>query len=129
MSHVVVLKQSVKDIGALKNACPKMGLVFHEGRKRFHSYTDGDCDHAIGVKGKKGAYEIGVKKVGDEYKLVFDPYNGGNGLIDAAGKDLSKLMMYYNKEAAWSEIQCLAAAEGLSVCETVENGELVVKLM
>ena len=34
MSHVVEARFSVKDIEALKGACPKMGLVFHEGRLR-----------------------------------------------------------------------------------------------
>jgi hypothetical protein len=118
----VTLKVSIKDLNALKTTCQKLGLEFKEdqqtykwfGRhvgdyplpKGFAKEDMGKCLHAIGVKDAPNAYEVGVvkRRDGEEgYTLIFDFYAGGNGLLNAVGKDCNKLVQHYTKEVTIQE--------------------------
>jgi hypothetical protein len=150
MSHVATLKVKVNDIDALKVAVDKLGLEWREGQKTYkwygtwvNDYHGGDaaykhgidpknygkCDHAIGVPGKPGAYEVGVVKMEDgSYSLIYDFWGGGHGLMEKishegrGGKDCGKLIQTYAREAAVKE----AEAQGFFVEEeeTDEEGDI-----
>lgn len=104
----------IKDLDALAEAAAQLGCELVRGQKTYKWYGEfvgdspmptgftradlGKCDHAIRVKGKPGAYEIGVVKRRDGkpgYTLLWDFWNGGHGLEEAIGKDGRKLRQEY----------------------------------
>jgi hypothetical protein len=133
MSHVAMVEIEIKDLESLKEACKAVGLEFREGQKKYHWYGTsvgdyplptgfvasdlGKCDHAIGVPGKKGAYEIGVvpRRDGKEgYALLWDFWNGGYGLQAVAGKDCNNLVSEYSKTVARKEVKKMADQYGMT---------------
>jgi len=146
MSHVTTIECEIKDLEALKAACEKAGLEFRENQKTYKWYGThvgdyplpegftkedlGKCDHAIGVPGKKGAYEIGVVKQGDKYTMLWDFWNGGYGLEAVAGKDCENVTDAYATEVALKEASAFAQAQGWSVAHEFdeETSETVIKL-
>lgn len=151
MSHVSIIKTQFKDLEALKVACTKLGLEFKQNQKNwkwfgrwvndYHgadaAYKNGidpkeygKCDHAIGVKGNKQAYEVGLVKKGNAYVPLFDFWNGGYGLMEAIGKDASKLIETYTQVVAIKEAKKLAAQEGYTVTEAYNDatGEMTITL-
>lgn len=114
MSHVVTEGILITDLRALAAAAAECGLELVEGQTTFRWYgrfvgdtvpdsdpqTWGTCAHAIRVKGKAGAYEIGVVKVEGGYRLRYDAWMGGYGLEVAAGAKLGKLRLAYGLQAA-----------------------------
>ena len=124
MSHVATVEIEVKDLAAIKAACEELGLVFLEGQETFkwygrwvndYSANDaaykhgidpkdyGKCRHAIGVKGNKSAYEIGLfeKTDGSGFALVYDNWgSGGRAIEQIAGKGLGVLTQNYVKQVA-----------------------------
>ena len=96
MSHVETVKVNITDLEALKKACERLGVEFHEGQTHYEWYghsvgdypipagltkTDlGHCAHAIHVPGVK--YEIGIvpNKSGKGYTLAYDFWGPGQGL-------------------------------------------------
>jgi hypothetical protein len=146
MSHVAVVKMNrIRSLDSLKAACARIGLVFQEGQQTYKWFGKwmndydgenaayraakmdpklyGKCDHAISVKGKKDAYEIGVVKAkdGDGYELVWDDWNGGYGLIAAAGTNCAKLADAYGLEEARAELYEMGAVE---IKEEVVEGQV-----
>ena len=79
MSHISKIELEVKDLGALRQACSRLGLSLIEGKKTFKWYgqEEGKCDHAIQVPGAN--YEIGVIKIGNLYELKCDYWDSGIG--------------------------------------------------
>ena len=91
MSHISKIELQIKDLEALKIACEQCGYQFVEGQKTYEWYgrfvgdspmpeglTEADlgkCDHAIKVPG--ASYEIGVKKMGSHYEMMFDYWQSG----------------------------------------------------
>ncbi len=94
MSHVVTVSVEIRDLEAVKRLCANLGWTFQEGQTNYKwygrwvgNYTAADsalnhgikyedlgkCDHAIKVPGC--GYELGLKKVGEEYKLLWDVYD------------------------------------------------------
>lgn len=146
MSHVTTLKIEIKDLAALKDACKKVGLEFREGQGTYkwfgrhvgdyplpEGFKKGDlgkCDHAIGVKGKKDAYEIGVCKRDGKYVLLWDFWQGGYGLQEVAGRDCSNLTTAYTKNVAIKEAKKLASSQGYTVSEEVDpqTNETIITL-
>ncbi len=118
MSHVATVEIEIKDLDALKKACAELDLLFQENKKTYRWYGQwvndysaadaaykngidpkdyGKCDHAIGLKTGKG-YEVGVVLKGGKYVLVYDNWQGGQGLEKVTGKGLSKLNQGYVKQ-------------------------------
>lgn len=113
MSHVTSIEVVIKDLASLKAACADIGLEFLENQQTYRWYGHhvgdypipagfkvedlGKCLHAIGVKGNKNAYEIGVVKNpnGEGYLLLWDFWSGGYGLQDVVGKDCKNLTHAY----------------------------------
>jgi hypothetical protein len=121
LSHVTKTRVKVKDLDALDLACRLLGLELMLGQTTYtwwgHSvgdypipagYTEADlgkCTHAIRVKNaSKTTYEIGLVKQSDgSFDLLYDFYNGGNGLmplVSTDGQNLKRLMDIYTIEAA-----------------------------
>lgn len=108
MSHISKIELEVRDLDALKAACKKLGFVFKENQTSYVWYGKfmadyplpdgvsqddlGTCNHAIKVPGAR--YEIGVKKYGDHYKLLFD-FWGSGGLEAKIGKDAAPIKREY----------------------------------
>lgn len=146
MSHVTTIKIEIKDLQALREAAEKIGLVFKEGQKTYKwfgrhvgdypipaGFTKNDlgkCSHALGVKGKSNAYEIGVVEKDGIYLLMWDFWSGGYGLEAIAGKNCKNLTQAYTQAVALKEAKKFAQAEGWSVSEDYddETDETVIRL-
>ena len=102
MSHTATLRCKVENLDCLEKAATDMGLVLQRDKKTFKAYSTGKCEHAIGVKGNASAYEIGLAKQGKDkhYSMMFDDYNGGNGLMAIVGTNCHKLVQNYALEVA-----------------------------
>ena len=143
MSHVATISVIIKDLSSLKKACDKLGLELMIGQKKYKwwgtsvgdfplpdGYTAedlGKCEHAIRVKGKPGAYEIGVvpsRKNPGSYELLWDFYAGGQGLEAAVGKDAQLLSQRYSVEVA----KKAALRAGMRVKEVQRaNGTIILR--
>jgi hypothetical protein len=122
VSHVASIDLDVKDLNALKKACADLGLEFMEGQTTHKWYGKwvndynaddaaykqgvatedyGKCVHALKVKDTPGAYEVGVIKNpnGKGFKLIWDFYAGGQGLMSVIGTDGKKLIGAYAEHA------------------------------
>lgn len=106
MSHIIEIELLINDLAALKAAVAADPRLEWREKKTYNWYgrrvgneplpgglsvSDlGKCDFAIGVKGKPGAYEVGVikKKDGSGYTLMGDFYCGGFGLCEVVGEKL-----------------------------------------
>ncbi len=103
MSHIVTIELEIKDLDALEAACPLLGLEFMRGQQDIRAFMEGEyrgehgqCLHAIRIRGNADAYEIGVvKNENGSYRLVFDNFCGGRGLMAAVGDDCNKLSQEY----------------------------------
>jgi len=121
MSHVVKVGIEVRDLEALRKAAENLGLEFREGKTTYKWYGHwvgdyplpegitqdqlGKCDHALGVKDKPGAYEVGVVEQADgSYTLLWDFYNHGFGLQEMVGDGCSKLIEEYT--VAKAQVEC-----------------------
>lgn len=112
MSHIARIELKIRDLGILKKACNELGLQFVNNQKTYKWFGKfmndwplpeglspeelGKCDHAIRVPGAE--YEIGVKKNGKYYELLYDFWSSG-GLEDKLGSGLSELKKAYHKQA------------------------------
>lgn len=143
MSHVASIKLEIKDLGSLKKACERLGLEFVEDKKNYKWYGTavssnsappgftnselGKCEHAIRVKDKPNAYEIGVVTARNGlkgYQLLLDEWNGGYGLVDKIGSGAGLLKQAYSLEVAKKQ----ALREGFRVTEvTKANGDIVLE--
>ena len=126
MSHITKIEIEVKDLGALKAACSRMGFRFVAHQKTYAWYGSfmgdaplpeglteedlGKCDHAIQVPG--ASYEIGVRAGKGGYRLLWDSWTDG-GLEERVGVDASRLKQAYGVELARRE----ARRKGFSVTE------------
>jgi len=130
MSHVANVKVQVKDLDALSDACTNLGLVFLKDQKTYKWYSGRNkCDHAIGVAGAKGAYEVGVKQNADgTWGFEADFYD--QRLTRLVGNDCKKLMTEYAKCAARNETKRMAKRFGYSWSEQINNhtGEVVITM-
>lgn len=91
MSHVVTVSVEIRDLEAVKRLCANLGWQFKENQNTYKWYGRwvgdyqeadsainqgvpvqdlGKCDHAVSVP--NCGYELGLKKVGEEYKLLWD---------------------------------------------------------
>jgi hypothetical protein len=103
MSHIAKVALKVKSLSALEAAAKEIGCDYRRNQKDFLWYAGkrNPCSHAIGVPGKKDAYEVGIIHEKDgSYSLQFDPYGGGLGLVDKIGRDACKLKQAYAKHVA-----------------------------
>lgn len=133
MSHVTTVKVQFKDLESIKLACAELGLVFLENQQTYKWYGThvgdyplppgiskqdlGKCSHAIGIKGNKNSYELGLVKQGDHYIPLFDFWSGGYGLMDKIGTDCTKLIKSYTKHVAIKEAKQMAKSQGWTLKE------------
>lgn len=146
MSHVVTIAVKVKDLDALDAACKRLGLALNRGQTTYRWFGKfvgdykgqdaanmhgidpadyGKCDHAISVPGNTDAYEIGLVRQGDGYRLVFDFWGKHGRTISqpVGGNSLGLLMQAYAAEKAKLE----ARRAGMSVTEhLLPNGSIKV---
>jgi hypothetical protein len=97
MSHITQIALEINDLNSLQTAVKALGLNFNEGQKQHKYFANqrGTCDHAISVPGNKEAYEIGVVQDGSNYKLQWDSFAGGKGLVQYVGQGANKLKQEY----------------------------------
>ncbi len=118
MSHCVDIKTVIQDLDALEAACEKLGLELKRGQQTYkwwgHSVGDypipeglteedlGKCEHALVVKDNAQAYEVGLVKTkdGKGYRLLYDYYGGGKGLMAKIGDNADTLTQRYAAEVA-----------------------------
>jgi hypothetical protein len=112
MSHVTTIDLEIKDLGALKTACERLGYQWMEGQTTYRWYGHwvgdypmpqgfnkldlGKCDHAIKVPGAD--YEIGIVTRNGKTTLLWDFFSSG-GLQEVIGKNGGKLKQAYATEA------------------------------
>jgi hypothetical protein len=150
MSHVATVAPVIKNLDALERACEELGLVLKRGQRTHKWYGTwvqdynaedaayrhgirpedyGKCEHAIGVKDNPDAYEIGLvpNPQGEGYKMAFDFWAGGRGLIDKiGGKNAEALCQEYGVQVALQEVQHLAE-EGWQISQVKQpNGDVQV---
>lgn len=109
MSHVAAVALEIKDLDALEEACKAIGLELVRGQKTYRWYGKwvkdyhgddaaykhgikpedyGKCAHAVRVKGKPNAYEIGLVEVRPGvFQPVWDFWSGGRGLQAVIGEN------------------------------------------
>lgn len=119
MSHVATVDVEVKDLGALEEACRRLGLEFMTGQQTYRWYgrSEGDyplpagltaedlgrCEHAIRIRdaereGPDAPYEIGVVRRRDGrpgWALMWDFWCGGLGLEEKVGAGCRNLKREY----------------------------------
>jgi len=110
MSHIREQTTDIKFLPILVKAAARLGLEADLSAKQFRSYNQSmeSCpDGKLSVTGNSKAYEIGLSKNQEtgNYNLLFDSYQGGNGLMKVVGKDCLRLVDEYNAELS---IQTLA---------------------
>lgn len=120
MSHVVSVKCYITDRAAAAAVADPLGFVFQPDAKSFHTFNGYEaCEGKFARKDRKaGAYEIGLRPVGDgKYEAVYDPWGtGGKAIEDLAGKGLSRF-----KDALAEDVTARhLAREGYRVVRTVE---------
>src|ERR1039457_1319340 len=123
MSHFTEIKTQIKDIEALRSACPEMGLPLlqnTEARGYYENKTKGDY-----VIQLKGPYDIALNKQPDgTFGITADLYQGH--VEKEVGKDYGKLLQLYGVHKASIE----ARKKGLSVLRRQQqNGAIKVVLM
>lgn len=141
MSHIATIDLHIKDLGCLKKAAAKLGLVFNEGQTKYKWYGVsigaipegwskselGTCDHAISVQGNSKAYEVGIAKRRDGkpgYQLMWDNWQGGYGLEEVIGAEGGLLKQRYAIEVAKKQ----ALRDGFTVKEKVTaDGSIVLQ--
>jgi len=148
VSHVTVIEIEIRDLECLRQAAEDLGLEFRQGQQTFkwwgHSVGDfplpegfteadmGKCSHALAVKGKPGAYEVGVVARRDGkagYILMWDFYGGGKGLQAAVGDKCSKLCQKYSEKVVLKHAKPLQA-QGWNLQRSAgANGAVVIKLV
>lgn len=138
MSHVATIDLEIKDLGALKAACERLGYQWKEGQKNYKWYGRwvgdypmpqgfkvkelGHCEHAISVPG--ASYEIGVVTRNGKTTLLWDFYYSG-GLEKVVGKGGGKLKQAY----AVAATARAARKAGYSCYESVdEQGKIQLSL-
>ncbi len=113
MSHVEDVAANIDDLAALETAAKECGCELVRGQKTYRWYGQhvgdyampegvteadlGKCDHAIRVKDADSrTYEIGVvAKPEGGYRLLYDFWQGGYGLMDKVGEKCTKLTTEY----------------------------------
>ena len=116
MSNISRIELEIYSLEELKRACKQLGLTFCEGQQTYQWYGQfmgdaalpeglsiddlGKCDHAIKVPG--ATYEIGIKKIGGKYQLLYDYWKAGK-LEKVLGKNLGKLKQAYTVERVKQE--------------------------
>jgi GTP-dependent phosphoenolpyruvate carboxykinase len=133
VSHTVSIEIEVTDLHALGKAAEDCGLTLALGQETYRKYqrsTPGECTHAIGDPAATRTYEVGIMEVGCEekgarYELMWDPYNGGYGLMDHVGEGACKLRQAYAVRVAEKQ----ARKEGWEVnLKKQDNGDVVLEL-
>ena len=118
---------SIDDKGSLETAVIALGLRYNHGQTQFRGYGDSmdRCEDAISVPNKRDAYEIGVvSKSTGGYDLLWDNFNGGNGLCDYVGRDGKRLQDEYNAAFLTKQYE----TDGYSVSRTnAEDGRILLE--
>lgn len=141
MSHVTTGSCVIKDLEALKLAAQELGGAFVAGQHSYKWYGRyvgdaplpkgltiddlGKCTHAITLP--KVEYEVGVVRQSDgSFRLMFDYWGPGQGLVKAFGENLGKLQQIYAKHAVIRQ----AKAKGMIVRQSAGNdGSIKLQLM
>ncbi len=132
MSHVTTVDLEIRDLDCLAAAAKELGLELVRDAKNYKWYGEfvgdyndpaikelgitpenhGKCDHKLRVVGAgSDTYEIGLVKHGDSYRVLFDFWRGGYGLMQRIskagerGQDCSKLKQAYALEVAKKELR------------------------
>lgn len=99
MSHVATVEIEVRDLGALEEACKRVGVELVRNQTSFKGGRRTKSEHLIRVPGIENAYEIGVCARDDGragFTLQADFWEGGSvPLTQRVGAGASKLKQAY----------------------------------
>jgi len=119
MSHVSVVKTTIRSLDILAQAARDCGMQLNLGQKEFKAYYRGEgggCEHAIVCPDLPQAYSIGVVQAGDGWELKFDSFCGGGGLNNRCGDGAGRLLQRYS----YHQAQARAEELGWEVQEETE---------
>lgn len=132
MSHVTTVELEVRDLDCLAEAAKELGLELVRGASNYKWYgqfagdyndpaikalgitpdNHGKCEHKLRVVGADSkCYEIGLVKINGSYRLLFDFFGGGYGLMEKIssvgrrGQDCNKLKQAYALAVAKKELR------------------------
>ena len=99
MSHIAVVNCVITNLDALATAAEKLGGELMRDQRSFRMYGSQQqpCLHAIRLKGKADAYEVGLRQKAAEEPGTFDlacDFFDGN-LTKAFGQNLTGLQNEY----------------------------------
>lgn len=139
MSHVVDGEIIVKDIPSLTKAARDIGMELipastykwfgrHMGDYKlpegFTKEELGRCEYVIRIPDNKEAYEVGVVRKNGQYRLLWDFWNKGYGLMDKIGQDGEILMQAYGVRVAKKEL--MIAGFDIGSTEVLSDGEVLI---
>ncbi|HET9025185.1 MAG TPA: hypothetical protein VFN64_11470 [Burkholderiaceae bacterium] len=109
MSHITKVNLTYKDLDALEEAGKACDLTLKRGQRKFRSYFEGTCMHAL-VPADKSAYQVGVVATDDGFELRYDAYDGK--LEPLAGPGLQKLRREYAAAVTLKRAETTLARKG-----------------
>lgn len=117
MSHISTIRTQITDLEALDEACRELGLELRREQTTHKTYggQQNDCDAAIVLPGRAGAYEIGLVLGADgkTYEINHDEWQGAGGMVEAAGRGCRRLLIEYGR----AKTKRIAKAKGYSYRE------------
>lgn len=144
MSHVSKIDVEINDLAALKAACKELNCEWVEGKQTYEwfgrSVGDyplpegftadmlGKCNHVIRVPNE--IYEIGVVKVGEKYRLLFDSWGWDNSkhqnkIVSYLGDKLQKLTQRYSA----CKVEAEARKKGMIFSRSfMPNGSIKIQI-
>lgn len=154
MSHVTDVKLCVKDLDAVEETLAEQfpNLELRRNQKTYKWYESwvndyrgakaavdqghdpkdfGKCDHAIGIKGDKSSYEIGLvkRKDGEGWDMLWDRWGSGAWVERAMGTDASGFRREYAATVATRRAKSTLAKKGFKVeRENLPGNKIRLKL-
>ena len=97
MSHISTVEIRVDDLEALADAAEHLSLELRLEQRTFVTYAGNrtPCEAAITNPANVNSYEVGVVKEGTGYRLAYDDWAGGKGMIAKTGAKCEKILVEY----------------------------------
>lgn len=136
MSHVTTVKLKLRHLADIRAAAEAVGMEFGEGVTRFRSYAgENPCAHVVRLPDEDAqAWQIGLVAAadGDGYEARWDTWGPrGQALVNAAGREMSRLRQEYAAANALRTARKKLAGEGfvLAKREALPDGRIRLRLV
>ena len=122
MSHISQIEVEINSLADLRSACAMLGAELLSDRKTFCWYGgESECDGAVVVPG--ALYEVGLRREGSAYKLLWDSFSYG-GLEEKLGVGACRLKQAYAVQRIKSE----TVRRGYRIIETKKDGAIHLQI-